>query len=441
MSRPRLPHLPALVALAWAASGCAPPSDAAPSGSRRPRVARPEGCRAVAAGTPLQPLVDAAAAGQALCLAPGRHAGPVVVRAAVTLWGPPEAVIVAAAGHTAVTLGAPGARLLGLTVDGVGGGSGPLEVAVRGVADHVVIEGVTVLGAAHGIVVERARGVRVVGNHVRGTTEAAVGQRGDTIRLWETDDAVVEGNLVEDGRDLVVWYSRGAAVRGNRVLRARYGTHFMYSHDTEVTGNEYVDITVGIFVMYSKRVVIAGNVIANAAGAAGIAIGLKDSGTVRIADNTLVGDELGIYLDATPQQRDETVAITGNRLHLCRTALAFHAATHGVTVRGNDFGGNDAQVRVDGGGDALLVTWDGNWFDDYAGYDLDHDGIGDVPYQLRSFSGELVGRRPDLAFFSGTPALALADAAAHLDPLFQPKTLLEDPRPRMSPVASSTGAP
>ena len=62
----------------------------------------------------------------------------------------------------------------------------------------------------------QAHRARLAGNHVRGDAAAAIGQRGDTIRLWETDDAVVEGNLIEDGRDMVVWYSRGAAVRGFR---------------------------------------------------------------------------------------------------------------------------------------------------------------------------------------------------------------------------------
>jgi len=148
-----------------------------------------------------------------------------------------------------------------------------------------------------------------------------------------------------------------------------------------------------------------------------------------------VRDEIGIYLDATPQRRDETVTITGNQLRLCRTAIVFHASSHGVEITGNDFGGNDAQTRVDGGGDAMAVMWRGNWFDDYAGYDLDGDGIGDVPYELRSFTGELVARRPELGFLNGTPALAMADAASHLDPLFHPKTLLVDTEPRMAAVA------
>jgi nitrous oxidase accessory protein len=400
------------VGLGLGGTACSSPCAADGGGWQPASMPRPDTCREVGAGDDVQAAIDAAAAGDALCLAAGRHRGGLAVRKPLTLWG-----------------------AAGATVVGTDGAVPAIGVA----ADDVTIAGVTVEAPAYGITVERCHRTRLVGNHVIGSRDPAVGQRGDAIKLWETDEAVVEGNLVEDGRDVVVWYSRNARVHGNQILRARYGTHFMYSHGSHVAHNRYLDVTVGVFVMYTRGVELTDNVIANAAGAAGIAIGLKDSGSVRIADNLLVRDEVGIYLDATPQRRDETVTITGNQLRLCRTAIAFHASSHGVEITDNDFGGNETQTRVDGGGDAMSVTWRGNWFDDYAGYDLDGDGTGDVPYELRSFTGELVARRPELGFLHGTPALTMADAAAHLDPLFHPKTLLVDAAPRMQPVAPPRG--
>jgi nitrous oxidase accessory protein len=328
-----------------------------------------------------------------------------------------------------------GTSLLGVTIDGSGARYDKLDGAVQIGADDVTVRGVTIVGAVYGILAEKTQRVRILGNHIHGGTDPSIGLRGDTIRLWETDDAEVADNVIEDGRDFVVWYSRRALVRANRVLRARYGTHFMYSHDGRVEGNQYLGVTVGVFVMYTHGLELRGNVIANAAGAAGIAIGLKDAGTTRIVENLLVHDEVGIYLDASPQRRDEEVEIAGNVLRLCRTAVVFHASSHNVVARGNDLEDNDLAVRVDGGGDALGVAWDGNYFDEYAGYDLDDDGLGDVPYELRSIAGELVEQRPELGFFRGTPAAALATAAAHLDPLYQPRLVLIDRRPRMRPTA------
>ena len=157
-------------------------------------------------------------------------------------------------------------------------------------------------------------------------------------------------------------------------------------------------------------------------------------------DNLLVHDEVGIYLDSSPQRTDEEVEISGNALRLCRSAIVFHSSSHRVVIRANDFGGNEVILRVDGGGDALADGWDGNYFDAYTGYDLDDDGIGDVPFELRSYTGVMVAQHPELGFFSGAPALTLTEAAAHLDPLFKPRALLIDPHPAMAPVAGKAGA-
>ena len=73
--------LPAL-ALAAACGGRAVADDTA---GELPRPPRPEGCAAVAEGEDLQARLDAADDGDALCLAPGRYPGTVVVRRAVTV--------------------------------------------------------------------------------------------------------------------------------------------------------------------------------------------------------------------------------------------------------------------------------------------------------------------------------------------------------------------
>lgn len=77
---------------------------------------------------------------------------------------------------------------------------------------------------------------------------------------------------------------------------------------------------------------------------------------------------------------------------------------------------------------------------DYQGYDLNHDGFGDVPYELRSFSTELIDRHPNLAFFSGSPAMGLMEFFSKVFPYLQPKLILRDSRPRVT-FAVGSGAP
>ena len=96
----------------------------------------------------------------------------------------------------------------------------------------------------------------------------------------------------------------------------------------------------------------------------------------------------------------------------------------------NVFADNRTQVRVDGRSDALDADWQRNWFDDYAGYDLDGDGFGDLPYELRSLAEEWIAHYPALAFFRGSPALGLVELIGRVVPIFAPRTLLVDPNRR-----------
>jgi len=419
------------IALVLLVASCAASEQAREKAGPPPmaNVARPAGCVEVAPGESVQAALDNSLT-PAVCLAPGEHRGPVRVARTVTLWGPSTAILRAGLG-TIVDVTAEGAAVIGLTIDGTGGRFDMLDAAVRLAANETRVEGVTVTNAVFGILVERASRVRVIGNRIAGSRDPATGLRGDKVGLWETRDWLIAENGFEDGRDLVIWYSRGNTIAGNHVRGARYGLHFMYSHDNTVSRNELIEGVVGVFVMYSRGIQITDNLIANAAGAAGMAIGIKDAGNIHVTGNQLIHDTIGVYIDSSPAQRGDRVEIAGNVFRLDDTGIVFHSSAHDVEIRGNDFADNNTQVRVDGGGDAMAVEWHGNFFDDYTGYDLDDDGTGDVPYQLRSLSNQLTSQHPNLALFRGTPALALVDAAAHLDPLYRPTPLLADSAPRV----------
>lgn len=397
-----------------------------------PAPARPERCAVVEAGADLSAAISAAQEGDALCLEPGEYAGPLRIDREVELWGPRSATVGGATQGSVVVVAAQGVRLAGFTIDGTGGRFDKLDAAVHVVADDVTVEGVAVEHAVYGILVERARRVAVRGNHVRGDAKTAMGLRGDTIRLWETHDSVVADNLVEDGRDIVVWYSRNNQVTGNRVFRGRYGAHLMYSHDNVVADNQIRSGVVGVFVMYSRGVTLRRNLVLDAGGAAGMAIGLKDSGNIVVEDNVLVRDTTGIYIDQSPGQEGDTLEIRGTVVRQCDTAIGFHTTPRATRIVNNDFADNGETVRVAAGTEPARAFWHRNYYDEYAGYDLDGDGTGDLPYEMRSASEELITRHPNLAFFRGSPALGMVDAASKLLPLWTPRTFLVDDAPRMS---------
>lgn len=418
------PALLCLTACGTAALPAAHPPAAA-------EVPHPLRCAEAAAGVSLQSTIDSSLAGAVICLAPGDHLGPAIINKPLTLWGPREAVVRSSGRGTTITIAADHVTLEGFTLDGSGGRYDLTDAAVRVEGTDHRLEGLHVKNAMFGLTLEKATRVILRGNQIDGDRAEAMGLRGDAIRLWEVRESLVENNVIHDGRDVVVWYSPHNVVRGNWVQRGRYGTHFMYSSDCTVEGNTYLDDVVGIFVMYSHNIHIEHNVLAGAAGSAGMGLGVKESGNLTVRENRFLRDTIGIYLDTSPLDDADSNLFERNEIRLSDVGVTFHASRPRNTFLGNLFRDNQAQLTVEGGGDALSDTFDGNAFDDYAGYDFDGDGVGDVPYELRSISGDLLSRYPDLSFLRGQPALAMVDAVGHVVPLYKPQTLLIDRHPHM----------
>lgn len=342
----------------------------------------------------------------------------------------PQTLLQGSGTATVVEIHGEGSVLANLTIRGTGTRHTSEDAAVKAKGrghrlERLHLQGVlfgAALGECHGCTVERL--------HVEGLAGDAE-QRGDGIKLWESHGSVVRHCLVERVRDVVVWYSRHVTLDGNVVRASRYGSHFMYAHDAVVRRSAVIDNVVGIFVMYSARLQVEGNVIAGARGAAGVGLGFKDSDAITVQGNWLVANTVGSYLDTSPRTPDQPVQLRGNVLALNQVALRFHAQPHGVQVLGNDFAQNAEVAQVDGGGDATTAEVRGNFWSDYAGYDLDGDGQGDVPHQQRRLSAALTDAHPPLQLLRGTAALASLDAMAQAVPVLPSQLLIADAAPRM----------
>lgn len=393
--------------------------------------AKPTACIQLDSGADLQAVIDRTDPGVSLCLARGSYRGPLRLHRRVRIWGPRDAVIRSAGEGTTIEIEADGAVLEGLTVDGSGGRFDTLDAAVHVVADDVRVEGLRVQNAVFGLLVEKSNRAAIIDNVVQGPDEGPLGLRGDGIRLWETRDSEIRGNELIGSRDMVIWYSSHNRLIGNTVVRSRYGTHFMYSHDNVVVGNRYVDNVVGIFIMYSRNVTLRDNLLARSSGPGGMGLGMKESGNLTVSDNAFIANTKAVYMDTTPLEPDDFNVFENNAFFHSEVAILMHSSEKRNAFLGNTFVSNHSQLQVEGGGNALAVDWRGNSFDDYAGYDMDHDGYGDIPYVLRRLSSQLQSKYPQLRFFRGSITLDLLDAISSLFPMMKPETTLIDPRPKM----------
>ena len=402
----------------------------------RPAPQQPAAGQVVPPGDGLQAAIAAAAPGAVLLLEPGEYTGPIVIDRPLRLWGPATAVLRANEGSTMRVRGS-GVTLQGFTIAGSGQRFDLMNGGVHLEGEQHVVDGVTVRETLFGILAERCKRATIVNNTVIGTGLPAMGLRGDAIRLWETTDSDVRGNVVTGARDVVVWYSSRNRLVNNTVTGSRYGTHFMYSHENVVEDSRYVGNEVGVFVMYSHDVALRRNLLAKCGGAAGIGIGLKEAGNLLVEDNWLLANTTGIYVDHSPLDPAHHNHYLRNVVRFAETAVSLHASVVRSEFADNEFRDNGACVKVGGQGDALGCTFAGNYYDTYRGYDFNGDGRGDVPFEFRRLSTQLEGRYPELALLHGAPAMSMVDLVGEVMPLFTPRRLMRDETPRLRPLATT----
>jgi nitrous oxidase accessory protein len=79
------------------------------------------------------------------------------------------------------------------------------------------------------------------------------------------------------------------------------------------------------------------------------------------------------------------------------------------------------------------VRFTGNWWQAYRGWDLDHDGRGDVPHHPVRLFSLLVARSEPALMLQRTLFVRLLDAAERAIPVLTPDQVV-DPRPLMRPA-------
>lgn len=161
-------------------------------------------------------------------------------------------------------------------------------------------------------------------------------------------------------------------------------------------------------------------------------VGFKESSSVLLEGNAIVYCAKGIYLDISPYQPDTLNHFIGNRLAYNGTGIVFHNDWHSNVFEENDFRGNFTQVGVRGGGSANRNTWRDNHWDDYRGFDRNHDGRGDTPYELYSYSDRIWQEMPKTEFFRSSLLFEAIDFLDRLAPFTEPKLMLRDESPRFT---------
>jgi nitrous oxidase accessory protein len=397
---------------------------------------------ATARGNELQTRIDAAAPGDTIEVGPGIYHGTITVTKPLKLIGRGRPVIDAGGKGDVLILQAHDCEVHGFVIRNSGDSLDFENAGVRVLGKNTVVADNRFEDVLFGIDLKTAPNCRITGNHIT-SKPLDIARRGDALRLFRSNDCLIEDNVIEHGRDALLWYSNHVTVRRNVSRHNRYGFHMMYANDVTLEDNVLSDNSVGVYLMYGKKFVLRNNTLLRNRGPSGYGLGLKEIDAYTVENNVFSGNRVGCYVDGSPYTRKPgSATFTGNTFACNDIGITMLPAVRGNRITANNFVDNIEQVAVQGrgaiAGNEFAVAGRGNFWGDYAGYDANHDGVGDQPYRARKLFESLVDREPKLRLLLFSPAHDAIEFVGRAMPAVQPEPKFADPSPLMRPVAVTT---
>lgn len=381
----------------------------------------------------LQDAIDKAPSGSILKLPAGVYKGNIVINKPLTIIGKEAGVVIDGGGKgTVIKVTGSYVTLKNLRVTNSGSFHHQLDSGITlENGKHCEISNVSIDDCLFGIDMQNVSNSIVKDNNIT-SKDADLGLRGDGLRLWYSRDNLIKNNSLIKSRDMVVWYSHGNIIEDNYGEWCRYSLHFMYAGKNYVRNNSYKYNSVGIFFMYSKDTVATGNVIRSSLGATGMGIGLKDVSNFTIKDNTVIYCAQGLYIDRSPFEPGTNNWIENNKILYNAEAIHFHSLSEHNIIKNNVIKGNIEDIVNDSRGSKTNENViEGNYWDNYAGFDKNNDNIGDTPHKVYQYADQLWAYNPNVKFFYGSPVISLLSFLAKLAPFSEPVFLLSDEKPKV----------
>lgn len=251
---------------------------------------------------------------------------------------------------------------------------------------------------------------------------------GNGIHLWSVRNSKILNNVVTGMRDgIYLEFAKGAEINGNRSNdNNRYGLHFMFSDDSIYRDNIFRRNGAGVAVMYSKNVDMTGNLFEHNWGSSAYGLLIKDMQESRIENNRFYRNTVAIFSESSSD-----ITIHRNNFELNGYAVNIKSSSRNNNFTENNFIENSFDVTTDSPRNPN--TFDGNYWSHYEGYDLDRDGIGDVPYRPVRLFSVITQRQPEALILLRSMLITLLDTAERVMPVLTPQTLTDE-RPKMERI-------
>jgi nitrous oxidase accessory protein len=384
----------------------------------------------VAGSGALVSTLEKAGPGDIVRLGSGDHRGPVMLARPVVLTGEAGARLVGPDQGSVVTITGAGVTVSNIEIAGSGSSHETIDAGIKldKSAEGARIIGNRLSGNLYGIDVHGAKDTLAQANTIVGRRGHRMNERGNGVYVWNAPGTIVENNDFRYGRDgIFVNTSRDNIFRNNRFEDLRFAVHYMYTNASEISGNVSRNNHIGYALMYSKDLVVRANVSENDRDHG---IMLNYANGARVEDNVVRGGgEKCLFMYNANKNR-----IAGNRFESCPIGIHFTAGSERNEITGNAFVGNRTQVKYVG---SRWHDWSaggrGNYWSDHAAFDINGDGLADMPYRPNDLMDHILWTQPSARLLLGSPAVQLIRWTQSTFPALLPGGVVDN-KPLMAPV-------
>ena len=244
---------------------------------------------------------------------------------------------------------------------------------------------------------------------------------GNGIHCWKSDSLQIIGNYVSGNRDGIYFefVTNSVIWRNISVHNIRYGLHFMFSNDDAYFSNIFENNGAGVAVMYTKNVVMMNNTFKDNWGDAAYGLLLKDISDATIFNNRFINNTSAIFMDG-----GNRIKVEKNTFKANGWGLKIQASCMDNVIENNNFLGNTFDVSTNS--TLIQNRFIANYWDKYEGYDLNKDGIGDVPYRPLSLFSVIVERNPPAMLLFRSFMVSLLDKSEKILPSLTPENFIDN---------------
>lgn len=243
---------------------------------------------------------------------------------------------------------------------------------------------------------------------------------GNGIHCWKSEEMQIIGNRISGHRDGIYFEFVSNSVIWRNISKAniRYGLHFMFSNDDAYISNVFKNNGAGVAVMFTKNVKMFNNYFEENWGDAAYGLLLKEIADSYIIGNKFIRNTSGIYMEGTSR-----VSLSRNIFKDNGWGMKIQASCMENEISFNNFLANTFDISTNGS--LVLNHFNNNYWDKYEGYDLNRDGIGDVPFHPLSLFAVLTENNPSAMLLFRSFMITLLDKSEKILPSITPDNFVD----------------